>query len=1026
MEFTQVQLIKEKLDLIKKVIYPDTLSIPVWRTRTATYKEAIVYENYSDWSEMTLGTAWTVPYDGARWFEATVTVPESYAGKRVVLELDLGGEGIVSINGQIKSSLAHFKAASYSALIGTLRHRTRVDITDCAKGGEVLNISIQLNMNYKDHFRGNRFVRYNEDLAVEYLMAYANLCTVDEASEGYYFDAQNLYDAIQLLYSPADTAMNSLQTVKIDLQFDRMLRNMNRDAALRSRMILALQKSMTVIPFFYPPEQMRQAMPEAAEILREEMQKLPKSDRGTVYATGFGHLDLVWLWQQKHSVRKTANTLANALALIERYPEFTFTFSQPCAFQWLEEFYPELFEKVRQKIVTGQIDPIGNLWVEMDTNLAGGEAIVRQLLYGRAYYLEKFGRDSDVFFMPDSFGYAASLPQIIAKSGVKYFYTNKLQVNEHYRFPHTFFLWQGIDGTRIPGYVQRCAYSGCLNCERVDETYHRNEDKRYIDAAFITCGYGDGGGGADYVMVENGRRLQDMPGLPKVKFGTMSQFFREVTANAGEFPVWNDELYLDCHRGTLTSQGSIKKNNRKAELAMRATEIAASMRQLLLGIAYPAAQIEALWKQLLFLQFHDSLPGSSNTFVNQDIQESYGAFFREQEALHGQLLADLTAAVPHENGQTVNWNFLSWDRQGIPAMGWAITEPARDTITVTPTHMENKFFVISLDEKGQLTGVLHKKTGRQVLKETSNVLEIFEDPAKGNLSAWDIHPEYNNVREVIDHVQSIQVLRCDARQGVLRIVRKHHNSTFTQDITIYADVERIDFVTHVDWHETMRLLKAAFYPNVHASRASYEIQFGTIERPTHRNTDYDAMRFESCAHKWADLSQNDFGVSLLNDCKYGYDICDGKMRITLLRAGVEPDYLQDQGEHSFTYSLYPHPGTWADGGTVRAGYELNVPVEQCVADAGDARIACSSFIRVEGSNAVLDTVKRAEDGRGYILRLYEACGGGGQITVNLPMAAARVTACDLMENDEAPVAVSGSRFTFETAPYCIHSFRVEF
>lgn len=1025
MEFSQVELIEEKLKLLGKVLLPDRLSIPVWKTRTADYIAPGVYENYSPWSEMSLGSVWACPYQGARWFEATVTVPDSCAGKRVVLELDLGGEGVVSINGQLRSSLAHFNAAGYSANIGRLRHRTRVDVTDCAKGGEVLNISVQLNMNYKDHYRGNRFVKYNDELSVTYTMAHADLCTVDAQAESYYFDARNLCDAVKLFYTPAHFTLGKLQTVRMDLQFDRLLRNMNRDDALRSRMIEALLKSMAVIPFYYPPEDMRRAMPEAARILREEMEKLPVTERGTVYATGFAHLDLVWLWQQKHSVRKTANTFLNALALIERYPEFIFTFSQPCAFEWLETYYPEIFEKVREKVKSGNIVPEGNLWVEMDTNLAGGEAIVRQLLYGRAYYLKKFGRASDVFFMPDSFGYAASLPQIIRKSGIRYFFTNKLQFNEQYRFPYTFFQWQGIDGTKIPTYLQRCAYNGSLNCERVDETYHRLENKRLADVAYITCGYGDGGGGADYVMVENARRLQNMPGIPKVKFASLYRFFQEATKNQDAFPVWNDELYLDRHRGTYTSQAAIKKNNRMAELAMRRTEMAASMAELLLEIPYPAQELEALWKKILFLQFHDCLPGSSNTFVNEDARKEYEAFFAQQSALYGSLLQALTDAAATQAGQRLSWNFLNWSRHGIPAMGCGVPTAEKDAITVTTSCMENRYFRILLNEQGQLTSVLHKQTGREALKAPSNLLEVYEDPAKDGLSAWDIQLEYENVCESV-RVQSVQVLTQTPEKGAVRVISRYHNSTFTQDITIYADTPRIDFITHADWHETMRLLKAVFYPKVQTGKATYEIQFGAIERPTHRNTEYDVMRFEACAHKWADLSQSDFGVSLLNDCKYGYDVRDGKMRISLLRAGVEPDYRQDQGAHTFTYSLYPHDGTWVTGGTVQAGFDLNEPLQTCVSSAGQKRIPQGAFLTVEGGNVVLDTVKKAEDGDGYILRLYEACGGGGTVTVRFPKPVQAVYACNLMEQIEQRIPCEDQVLQFETSPYCIHTFRVRF
>lgn len=1039
MEFTQLALIDEKVQLLKKVICPEKITIPVWKTRTATYTVPVQYENYSDWQEMSLGQKWSCRFDEARWFEADVTIPESFAGKRVVLELNLGGEGVVSINGQPKSSLAFYYKPGHSVLSGVIRPRTRVDVTDCAVAGEVLHISAQMNINYKDHYKSNRFQKYSDEITASYVLGSAELCTVDAEAEGYYFDVTNLMDAANLLYTPADFAMSKLQTCKLDLQFDRMLRNMNRDAGLRQQMIDAVQASMAVIPFFYPPEEMRQAIPQARQILKDAVDKLPQVERGNVYATGFSHVDMVWLWQEKHTVRKLANTFLNALALLDRYPEYIFSFSQPYAFELLEKHYPEIFKRVQEMVKAGRIDIVGNLWVEMDTNLTGGEAMVRQLLYGRAYFRKKFGRDSDVFFMPDSFGYTASLPQVMKKSGINYFFTDKLAAfNDRYRFPHTFFRWQGIDGTKIPAYLERCSYNGCLNCERIDETYHRTENKKIVDVAYATIGYGDGGGGADYVMAENGRRLQNMPGIPKVKMATVSQFFERATEKLDQFPIWDDELYLDGHRGTYTTHADAKKNNRRSELALRETEIAAWMRERQLGIAYPAEKLEQLWKMILPMQFHDTLPGTCITQAYEDCAKVYNAFFEQQQALLAEILEDLTAAVPHESGQSVAWNFLPWERTSlvqtadgwksvtIPAMGWAVVadEAGDEALKVTRQSMENKYFKILLNEKGHLTSLIHKQTGREALKAPSNVFEIFDDPARPTLSAWDIHPEYQNAMQTIDSVQSMEVVEATDKRGVLRIVRKFHNSTISQDITIYADNPRIDFVTHVDWQECMRLLKAAFYPKVQTSKASYEIQFGAIERPTHRNTDYDEMRFEACAHKWADLSQSDFGVSLLNDCKYGYDVFDGKMRITLLRAPLEPDYKADRGEHEFVYSLYPHAGSWTTGGTVQAGFELNVPVRTCDAAPKAVKIKNASFVTVSSRNVVLDSIKKAEDGNGYILRLYEACGGGGDVTLTFDKDIKQVITCNLMEEDETAVPVSGNSFTFETTPYCIHSFRL--
>lgn len=1031
MEFTQSALLTEKMNVIKGMIYSKKLSIPVWRTRTAKYTVPVEYSDYSEWSEMTLGTSWVCHYDDARWFEASVTVPEDFAGRHVVLELNLGGEGMVSVNGEPVGSLAYYYKLDCYGPNHMMRHRTRIEL-GTLEAGQVLNISAQMNMNYKDHYKANRYIKYDGTVETTYCLASAALCVVDDDTEAYYFDAINVLEAAQLLESPADTLKNHVQARFLKQNFESVLMSMNRDGMLASRMYRALLRSMDRIPFYSGDGAMRQSMAEASAVLKQELEKLPAAERGYVYISGLAHLDIVWLWQEKHSVRKTANTIANTIALADRYPEYVFTFSQPYAYEWLEQYYPELFRKLQEKVASGNIDPVGNLWVEVDCNLAGGESIIRQLLYGRAYYLEKFGKCSDVFLMPDSFGYNAALPQIMAKSGIKYFLSAKLHSNEGYRFPYTLFNWQGLDGTRVLTYLMRNAYSGEINSLFMDNTYHRQECNGLTDLSYMTFGFGDGGGGPDYVMLENARRLDNMPGIPRAKMATLDQFFEEVSDLEQELPVWNDELYFDRHRGTYTTQAKVKKNNRAAEFALRRTEIAASIRSICLGVDYPARELEELWKSMLHLQFHDSLPGSAITPVYEDTDREYAAFFEKQQALFDGILRDLTAGAAHGGAKQVVWNFLPWARNcaedgkvvTVPSMGWAVEGKAASELHASEALLENRFFRLKLDEQGRLVSLFDKSLGREVLKAPSNILQLFEDPAKDRLSAWDIHPEYMNKEEDLV-CDSVRLLPQTETQAGVRLSWHFGNSRVTQDLLIYSDIARIDFVTHADWHEEMHMLKAAFYPNIRSSRAAYEIQFGAVERPTHRNTDYDAIRFEGCGHKWADLSQSDMGLSILNDCKYGYDILNDRMRITLLRSPIEPDYKADRGEHDFVYSLYPHGGSWDNGGTVRAGLELNEPVHTSAALQAGCAVP-QSFLSVDHESVILDTFKRAEDGNGYILRFYESCGKGGTVCVRFARPIARLYSCDMMEQGDEQASFEGDTFRFETTPFCIHTYRVCF
>lgn len=1039
MNYINKDVIAESIRLLGGSLILEKIDIPVWRTRTALYTADGTYTDFSPWEEITRGTDWTCRFDEARFFEAEVTVPASMEGQKLVLELSLGGEGIVSINGRPHCGATFW----HNPAKMKVENRERVFLTENGKAGETYRISFQTNMNYKDAFKAGRMLRYTTDFSQNYSFRFARLCSVDRETEAYYFDLVSVWDEYQTLLSPTEEVLHTLHTRKMDPALDKELLRTNRDQALLTGLGDALQQSILCIPFFDGAEAIRRAVPEAQDILWKRVGEITRGKEGRVIVTGFSHIDIVWLWRLSHTFRKIATTMLNALDLMEQYPEMTFTASQPYAFALLKEHYPDIFERVRQKVAEGRLIPVGNLWIELDTNMPSGESVVRQLLYGRQFYLENFGFDSDIFFMPDSFGYSAALPQILTRSGIRFFYSAKLPTNEYYLFPHTLMRWQGIDGTTIPAYLQRVPYNGRLNAARLESALGYVENRHLTDTVMIPFGYGDGGGGPLYSMMEQYRRIPKLPGIPNVEMGTYDSFYETVCQKEDEFPIWNDEIYLDRHRGVLTSHGDVKKNNRHAELLLRQLGMAASLRELLLGIPYPADTIRELWKQMLVNQAHDTLPGDSVTLVFEDVAEDYEKFFAKAKPLFAEVIGDLSAHVRRNGPAPVYWNFLSWPRKALrgsgekgyaslPSLGWS-AEAAGAAVSEGVSSpgercLENRFFLLKLAEDGTVESIYDKENHRQVLRQPGNVLEVYRETEKSFFSAHDIEKVSLLNKEELREADSIRLTECGADRGVLRVERSYRSSRIVQDIVLYAELPRIDFVTHIDWQEKMRLLKTAFCPNVHANRAAYEIQFGAIERPTHRNTDYDSVRFEACGHKWADLSQQDFGVSLLNDCKYGYDIHEGVMRLSLLRSPVEPDYKSDIGPHDFTYSLYPHAGNWGSGRTVQAGYELNVPAACCekAPVPGACLEAQQSFLSVSGSQVVLDTFKKAEDGRGYILRFYEAAGGGGEAEVSLLQAPVRITECNLMEQDEKQLAFNGNTFRFETAPYRIHSFRVEF
>lgn len=1066
MQYTSRIILDNKLSMLAPFVYQDIQNIDVWKTRELQYIEPVRFEPIdSDWSEIRLGDHWNSTYDHTRMFRARVTIPESLANKQMVLVLNLGGEGQVRINGEIISAVTSYTNSNYL----TFRARSRVLIPAQYKPGDTLDIEVEACLNFLEFSYAIR-LKPQEQVA-EYTLKTAFIAAVDPEIEAYYFDLLCAVGAMDTFANPLDTFENSNARIH-DRTVQKIMESLNSDSGLHKKLFRIIMDSVSKLDLEFDSNRLRASIPAASQALHEGLSALPHKATAMVKFVGQAHIDTAWLWPLKESVRKTAKTFSNVVDLMDRYPELIFAFSQPQLFAYLEEFYPELFEKVRKRVQEGRIELVGNAWVEMDTNVPSGEALVRQLLYGRQYYLSRFGKASRVFWMPDVFGYTWALPQIMKRSGVDYFFTSKLNNNDTNRFPHSLFRWQGVDGTQILSYLQRLNYNGNLNAETLSEIYHLFEQKDVCDSVLMTIGYGDGGGGPSYQMLESSRRLQNFPGLPQSEFATSESFFQEAERVQDELPVWNDEMYYEFHRGTYTSQANTKKNNRKGELLMRRTEMACAMASALLGVPYPAEALGNLWKPLLTNQFHDILPGSSIHQVYEDCDTIYKKVLREAEEVCSDAIALLNGALNLSEQQIAVWNFLGWPVTGevcaripgqfnslldgsgrpvrctasqekdgtvfrfeaadVPAFGVAVYTASTAAASDAPSYsatvhcLENAHLRLTLDADGNIASLWDKDAKREVFtnEQPSNLLTIFEDIPHRE-SAWNIDFEYMNHFWPLQKAESVTLVEDSPVRAVVRTVRKFNLSVITQDIILEHDARRVDFVTHVDWKETERMLKAAFYPDVLSQKATYEIQFGAIERPTHWNTSYDKARFEVCGHKWADLSEGHYGVSLLNDCKYGYDIKDHCMRLTLLRSPNYPDPVGDKGEHDFVYSIYPHSGDWRTGGTVHEAYNLNVPL--CVSSGpSDAASALSpfSFAQIDRDDVIIDTIKGAEDGDGLILRVYESEGARGTARIKLAFPIASVTECNLMEVNEQDIAADGDAFSFCIKPYEIKTFRI--
>lgn len=1063
MQYTSRIILDNKLQMLGGMIYQDIHPIEGWETRECLYPEPLRFETLENWHPIGIGDHWKASYDHTRFFRARAKIPESFSGKRALLLLNVGGEAQVRVNGEIVSGVVSYLDGSFLSE----RLRTRVYLPEKYQMGDEIEIEAEACLNFLE-FSYTTTMRAERPFA-EYTFRQACFAVADEAIEKYYFDLLCAVEALDTFENPLDTFQNSNARV-LNPTVRRVMEMLNGGSFMHKRLFAAAMDSASLLDLEFGYERLKASIPAASQALHEALAAIPHMPEGLVKFVGQSHIDTAWLWPLKESVRKCAKTFSNVLSLMERYPDFTFAFSQPQLFSYVEEYYPELFKQIRRRVAEGRIELVGNAWVEMDTNVPSGESLVRQLLYGRAYYLEKFGRASRVFWMPDVFGYSWALPQIMKRSGVDFFFTSKLVNNDTNNFPHSLFMWQGVDGTRILSYLQRLGYNGEYDAKTLSEIWSLYDQKDVCDTALMTIGYGDGGGGPSYQMLEKAQRLKTFPGLPESEFSTSVSFFEEAEKAEEKLPVWNDEMYYEFHRGTYTSQANVKKNNRKGEQLLRRAEIACSMAAALCGQPYPAREFAAVWKKLLTNQFHDILPGSSIHQVYDDCAAIYAEVFEKVEVLQNGAIRALNAALGVRKDQIAVWNFLSWpvtgmvqaclagDWQGltdergkaahctaaksgsgtaflieaenVPPMGVKIyTATARaceeTRVTASACGLENGYLRVTLDENGNITSLYDKHARREVFAPDTlnNLLTVFEDIPHRE-SAWNIDMEYMNHTWPLDQAESVAVVEASAVRGVVRVVRKFNLSTITQDIVLAADSKRVEFITHVDWRETQRMLKAAFFPDVLSSKATYEIQFGAIERPTHWNTSYDRARFEVCGHKWADLSEGLYGVSLLNDCKYGYDILGSRMRLTLLRAPNYPDPTADKGEHTFTYAVYPHEGDWRVGGTVREGYELNAPLLATPGEGGGAALKPFDFVSTDAAHVVIDTIKGAEDGDGLILRVYESQGARGPVTLRPGFPAREALECSLMEENERPVPIEDGALRFRIRPYEIKTFRV--
>ena len=840
-----------------------------------------------------------------------------------------------------------------------------------------------------------------------------------------------------------------------------------------ANLIAALDRALLVID--WDGESFRETVEEAHAILMNELERLEKHTNITVNVVGHTHIDVAWLWRLKHTREKAQRSFTTVLRLMEQYDEYVFLQTQPQLYKYIKEDCPELYEKIKERIAEGRWECDGGMWVEADCNLPSGESLVRQFLHGIRFIEQEFGRKCEYLWLPDVFGYSWALPQILKQCELSTFMTTKISWNQYNSIPNDLFKWRGIDGTEILTYFietpevgskledRFSTYNGLVEPRTVVGSWTKFKNKDLSRDTLISYGYGDGGGGVNRDMLEYRRAMDKIPGLPKVKQSRARDFFKKIHSNVDNTDryvhTWDGELYLEYHRGTYTSQGYNKKMNRFLENKLVQSEWLSSMAYVL-GGEYAEKQLHDAWETVLLHQFHDIIPGSSIREVYEDSHIYYENAEAQLEEVKEKALdtwlearkhvytvystnsfagSELVLVPEKEEGIFCdeNGNVLEAQKCEFGYEVFVMTKPfAAVTITfqkseivsgeeqmpfsIKENTLETPWYTICWNKEGQLTKIYDKEVRRNVLKEgqEGNVLEVFEDKPM-NYDAWDIDIFYVEKKDRFCIAEAPKLLESGPLKAILRFEYQYHLSTITQDMVVYKDTKRIDFKTQVDWRETRKLLKAAFYTDIRSTKATYDIQFGHVERPTHWNNSWDWARFEVCGHKWADISETGYGVSLLNDCKYGYNVKDNAIKLSLLKSATYPDTSADKGFHEFTYALYPHSGNVVEGGTMEEASRLNLPAQAVLGACKDKR----RLVQVSSDCVQIDAVKKAEEEECLIVRLHECRGSRGNVVLSSEYPVERIVSCNLLEHD-LEEAVLGNSVAFKIKPFEIKTFKI--
>lgn len=980
------------------------------------------------WRSYTVGENWK-SYDQHRWFKTQVNVPKISDHERVIFRLITGREG------QWDACNPQFLFYVNGTLVQgcDVNHR-EVILTDIGQTVEVAFLA----------YGGTQ----GDDLIVR-----AEVCVVDLETEALYYDMKNPCDALELVF--------------------------DQSAQDKTKLLKGLDEAADLLDLRMPYSESYYTALDAARVVLQRHFYSEMATCPVVYAVGNTHIDIAWLWTVEQTKEKVLRSYSTVLELMNRFPDYKFLGSQAVLYHFVKTQDPEMFEAIKARVKEGRWEVDGAMWVEADCNIPSGESLVRQILKGEHFFETEFGVRSKTLWLPDVFGYSAALPQILKQFDIPYFLTTKIAWNQYNQLPNDMFLWRGLDGSEVFAFMpttcdankylgnnisftdtrNTTTYTGIIGANMTLGTYNRFQNKSVIEDTLMLYGYGDGGGGPTAEMLENAERLKfGLPGIPRLMLSTNAAYLKkahEAIRKAPKPPTWQGELYFEYHRGTLTSNGAVKKWNRYFENQLKQLEGLHAQLIFEGSSSIQKADIDAIWDTVLLNQFHDIIPGTSIAAVYDQTAKEYAQANRSLTSLmntamsvwvnassdtatvynpHVQINSDyvwLTTESPidHLIGAdgvvAVQKNadgFYGFFASDVPPLQFRTykvvygnsKETKKDAMPLETFSYENAFYTVVFNASGEITSLKEKTTGFDLVGEgVLNRIRTFEDrPA--NWDNWDVDIFYQRKAYELDLQTPLHVVAQGSEFTQLEATLTTGLSKLTQRITLYKDSPRIEVAHDVDWQENHLLLRTECHTAIRQNKATFDVQYGAVERETTNNHSWDLAKFETCAHKWIDYSDFGVGLSLLTDAKYGYSVKEGVMGVSLIKSGAYPNDSADKGHHAYRYALYPHKGTWQNSDVLMQADNFNLPM---TATCGEVTTPYEPLIRALEGHATVEALKVSEEGSHIILRLRETKNGYGTVNIKLHEAITEMAMMNLREEVLTTHEVEAGRISLTFKPF---------